>query len=154
VLSRAFRVTYPRVFRRLAALSDAAGVPSLGLAICDGSGAMLFRKPADGFPLPLLGSGCPLWPLYQMLGRPNVPARELLELGGRIPRRFDTYTIAETWPARDFGGPQVTRCYMLILPSPDPAEAVHPAPIGTTCRICARADCAARREPAVIGTAD
>ena len=153
-LSRAFGAGYPAVFRRLAALADAAGLPSLGLAVCDGSGTLIFRKAAEGFPLPLFGAACPLWPLYQALSRPNVPMRESLELVGRVPRRFETYSLAESWAAEGFGGPQVTRAHMLILPSADPDAGARPVPVGTSCRICTRAGCPARREPAVIGLPD
>jgi hypothetical protein len=79
----AFSTDYPAVFRRMLALADAAGFPSLGLAVCDGSGSMILRKSAEGFPLPLFGAACPLWPLYQALTRPHVPLRERLELPGQ-----------------------------------------------------------------------
>jgi predicted transcriptional regulator len=101
--------------------------------------------------LPLFGAACPLWPLYQALARPHVPFRDLVELAGRTPRRFTCYTIAESRPAEGFGGPQVVRAYMLILPA-DPAETARPTPVGTSCRICPRAACPARRELSVIGT--
>jgi predicted transcriptional regulator/DNA-binding XRE family transcriptional regulator len=149
-IARALGTDYPSVFRRIAALADAAGLPSLGLAVCDGSGTMLFRKSAEGFPLPLFGAACPLWPLYQSLARPHVPGRDLIELAGRSPRRFTCYTLAESRPAEGFGGPQVTRAHMLILPA-DPGEAARASPVGTSCRICPRAECPARREPSVIG---
>jgi predicted transcriptional regulator/DNA-binding XRE family transcriptional regulator len=153
-VSRAVSQAYPAVFRRIAALADAAGLPSLGLAVCDGSGTLIFRKSAEGFPLPLFGAACPLWPLYQALARPHVPFRDVLELVGRVPRRFETWTFAESWPSGGFGGPQVTRSYMLILPSRDAGGGARAAPVGTSCRICPRADCTARRELSVIGLLD
>jgi hypothetical protein len=133
------------------ALADAAGFPSLGLAVCDGSGVMILRKSAEGFPLPLFGAACPLWPLYQALTRPHVPLRERLELPGRVPRRFDSYSYAATRSAGGFGGPVVARSYMLLLPASDAGEAAPASPVGSGCRICPRAACLARREPSVIG---
>jgi predicted transcriptional regulator/DNA-binding XRE family transcriptional regulator len=153
-IARAFGADYPAVFRRMAALADAGGVTSLGLAVCDGSGTMLFRKSAEGFPLPLFGAGCPLWPLYQALSRPRVPTHEVIELPGRTPRRFDCYTVAESRATEGFGGPQVTRSFMLVIPAADAGEAVRAAPVGPSCRICPRTACAARREPSVIGHLD
>jgi predicted transcriptional regulator len=147
----AFPVGYPAVFRRLLALADAAGFPSLGLAVCDASGSMILRKSAEGFPLPLFGAACPLWPLYQALTRPHVPLKERLELPGRMPRRFDSYSYAETRSTGGFGGPVVARSYMLILPAADIGDAAPPVPVGSGCRICARPACPARREPSVIG---
>jgi predicted transcriptional regulator/DNA-binding XRE family transcriptional regulator len=149
-LAAAFGADYPSVFRRMTALADAGAHPSLGLAICDGSGTMLFRKSAEGFPLPLFGAACPLWPLYQSLARPHVPGRDVVELAGRSPRRFTCYTFAENRAVDGFGGPQVIRAHMLILPA-DAGEAARPTPVGTNCRICLRTGCPARREPSVIG---
>jgi XRE family transcriptional regulator, fatty acid utilization regulator len=150
-LLSAFSTDYPAVFRRMLALADAAGFPSLGLAVCDGSGVMMLRKSAEGFPLPLFGAACPLWPLYQALTRPHVPLKERLELPGRVPRRFDSYSYAATWSAGGFGGPVVARSYMLLLPASDAGEARSASPVGSGCRICPRAACLARREPSVIG---
>ncbi len=150
-LLAAFSTDYPAVFRRMLALADAAGFPSLGLAVCDGSGVMILRKSAEGFPLPLFGAACPLWPLYQALTRPHVPLRERLELPGRVPRRFDSYSYAATRSAGGFGGPVVARSYMLLLPASDAGEAAPASPVGSGCRICPRAACLARREPSVIG---
>jgi predicted transcriptional regulator len=127
-IARAFGADYPAVFRRMAALADAGGVMSLGLAICDGSGTMIFRKSAEGFPLPLFGAACPLWPLYQALARPRVPTHEVIELVGRTPRRFDCYTVAESRATEGFGGPQVTRSSMLILPSTDARDHTRAVP--------------------------
>jgi predicted transcriptional regulator len=150
-LLAAFPVGYPAVFRRLMALADAAGFPSLGLAVCDASGSMILRKSAEGFPLPLFGAACPLWPLYQALTRPHVALKERLELPGRLPRRFDSYSYAETRSTGGFGGPVVARSYMLILPATETGEAAPCVPVGSGCRICPRAACPARREPSVIG---
>jgi predicted transcriptional regulator/DNA-binding XRE family transcriptional regulator len=150
----AFGAGYPAVFRRLAALADAAGIPSLGLAVCDGSGTMVLRKPAEGFPLPLFGGACPLWPLYQSLARPHLATRDLVELVGRAPRHFTCYTVAESRPANGFGGPQVVHAHMLILPAADSSGGTPAAPVGTSCRICPRTACPARREPSVIGVLD
>lgn len=151
ILARSFSADYPAVFRRIAALADAAGFPSIGLAVCDGSGTLIFRKSAEGFPLPLFGAACPLWPLYQALARPNVPSREVLELVGRVPRRFGSYTVAESWAPEGFEGPQITRSYMLVLPTSATPQGQRVAPVGTSCRICPRTGCPARRESSVIG---
>jgi transcriptional regulator with XRE-family HTH domain len=151
-LAAEFGADFPAVFRRLAALAEGAGHPSVGLAVCDGSGAMVFRRPAEGFPLPLFGGACPLWPLYEAMARPGVPIRRTLELAGRQRRRFDSYTFAETRALGGFGGPLLTRSYMLVLTAAASADATEALVVGGTCRICVKADCAARREPTVIET--
>ncbi|MFV0358858.1 short-chain fatty acyl-CoA regulator family protein [Tropicimonas sp.] len=151
-LSRRFGATLAAVFRRLAALPAGDMDAEIGLVACDGSGTLTFRKPVDGFPLPRYSGACPLWPLYQALSRPMVPLRATVEIGSRAPRRFLTYAICEPGLPGGFDGPQVLEAAMLILPEqaipPQHAEIVQE--IGTSCRICPRGDCAARREPSIM----
>lgn len=153
-LAAEFEVGYPAVFRRFAVLSTSAGFPSVGLAVCDGSGTLIFRKAAEGFPLPLFGSACPLWPLFQSLSRPAVPMRMLLEMAAPVPRRFVTYSFAELARPRGFDGPHLLRSYMLILPAPSAEAGTPPSRVGTSCRICPRPDCPARRELSIVGVAE
>ncbi|MBC7158004.1 MAG: DUF2083 domain-containing protein, partial [Rhodobacteraceae bacterium] len=138
------------VLRRLAALPGAADT---GLLICDGAGALLMRKPVEGFRPPRFGAGCPLWPLYAALARPMQPLVVTIETAARLPRRFAAVAIAQ--PRRPAGPdlPPVWEATMLLRPAPAPAAGIAaPAPlrVGTTCRICPRADCPARREPALV----
>jgi predicted transcriptional regulator len=114
---------------------------------------MTFRRPAEGFPMPLLGSACPLWPLYQALSRPGVPIRRILRLAGRLERRFDSYAFAETDLVGGFDGPVLTRSYMLVLPRAGAGEGADGSVVGTNCRICPAVACAARREASLLGTA-
>lgn len=152
LLARRFGAGLAQVFRRLAALPEQAGAPAVGLVTCDGSGTLTFRKPAPGFALPRFGAACPLWPLYQALLRPMTPIRAVVEEAGLIPRRFLTYAICQPSHPLGFDGPQVVEALMLILPAPGPAPG-GVVPIGTSCRICPRPDCAARREPSIMGDA-
>lgn len=72
------------VLRRLATLprqSEAVqGAPPFGLAVCDGAGALVFRRRLAAFSIPRFGAGCPLWPLYRALGRPGQPEAALIEM--------------------------------------------------------------------------
>lgn len=142
------------VLRRLAALP---GASNTGLLICDGAGALVLRKPLDGFRPPRFGAGCPLWPLYAALARPMQPLVVTVETAARLPRRFAAVAIAQ--PRRPAGPdlPPLWEATMLLRPAPAPVTVPAPggaAPaalrIGTTCRICPRADCPARREPALV----
>lgn len=133
------------LLRRLAfAGRDRAGRP-MGLFIADGSGAMMFRKPIDGFAAPRFGAGCPLWPLFQALGRIGQPIRQVLEMPDG--RTFEAHSVAKSAPVAGFSGAVVTEATMLV------AEVAAPAriPVGTACRICPRSGCAARREAALVG---
>lgn len=137
------------VMRRLAALRP-AGFETAGLLVCDGSGALVLRRPTPGFPLPRPGDNCPLWPLYQALALPQTALSHLVETPGG--RRFRTLSYATRSQPEGAGGPVLSRAQMLILP-PDPGAAEAPATrIGPACRICPRPDCPARREPSILAT--
>ncbi len=69
-LAAQFSQPIDRILRRAAALPEGEdGMRRTGLLICDGAGAITFRKPVKGFALPRFGAGCPLWPLYHALAR-------------------------------------------------------------------------------------
>ncbi|WP_172296794.1 helix-turn-helix transcriptional regulator [Pseudoruegeria sp. HB172150] len=142
------------ILRRLATLPTPRGAGRIGLVTCDGSGALTFRKPVDGFPLPRFGAACPLWPLYQALGRPLAPVRAVVEMTGRDRRRFLAYAVAEPVGQPGFDAPPVFEAVMLIVPGDRvriPEE--RGLAVGTSCRICPQRRCAARREPSILAEA-
>lgn len=157
-LAARFGVPMGAVFRRLATLPpDLDGVPRMGLVVCDASGTLTLRRPAPGFALPRFGAACPLWPLYEALSRPMQPIRSLVDMAGRLPQRFLTYAFCQPSHPAGFDGPVLMEAMMLILPAPrhgDDAEAERAVTsirrIGSSCRICPRADCAGRREPSIL----
>ncbi len=135
-----------QVMRRLACLPGQAA----GLVICDGAGALTFRKAVEGFSLPRFGAACPLWPLYQALSRPMVPIRAVVEMAGREPRRFVTYAICQPLRPAGFDAPQVLEAVMLIVPEAVELAGAVAQPVGPTCRVCPRQECVARREPSIL----
>jgi len=161
-MARRFGVDLGAVFRRLAALPQEVLGGSVGLVSCDASGTLTFRKPVEGFSVPRYSAACPLWPLYQALSRPVAPVRQVVEMGGRAPQVFLTYALCQPLQPAGFGGPQVLEAQMLVVPlelaqnfapgSVGEVERAAAMPIGTSCRICPRAECAARREPSIMGT--
>nr|MDJ0825743.1 helix-turn-helix domain-containing protein [Rhodobacter sp.] len=114
-LADRFGADLAAVLRRLATLPE-DGAGRIGLVVCDGSGALTFRKPVEGFPLPRFGAACPLWPLYQALSRPMTPVRALVEMSGRARERFLTYAISQPAGAAGFDTPTVFEATMLMLP--------------------------------------
>ena len=138
-----------RVFRRLATLPEGAlppGAGPYGLALCDGAGALLFRKPLPGFGMPRSGAACAFWPLFAALARPGLPQRAAVEMPG--PVRFEAWAWAGAVNAGDFDAPPVLRAGMLIAPAG--AGTAAALKVGATCRICPRTACPARREPAIV----
>jgi hypothetical protein len=129
--------------RRLAALPG----PQAGLVICDGSGTLTFRKPAIGFPLPRFGAACPLWPLYTALAHPMQAIEARVEMSGQSDRRHRAIAWAETQHPAGLRGPELRQAAMLILPDDSSGPVTR---IGSSCRVCARGDCPARREPSIL----
>ena len=152
-LARRFDVPLAQVLRRIACLPRGAGVPEVGLVLCDGSGTLTFRRPVAGFALPRFGGACPVWPLYQALLRPAQPLCVAVQSGGRIAHRFTAYACADTRGTARFDAPPVIEATMLLVPESHQPEAAPPGPIrrvGPSCRICAERDCPARREPSIL----
>lgn len=134
------------VMRRLACVSAA----SAGLVICDGSGTLTFRKPVAGFALPRFGSACPLWPLYAALGHPHQPFEARVVVAGQSDRRHRVIAWSEARHPQGVRGPELRESAMLILPD----DGIGPAhAVGSSCRVCARGDCPARREPSILSAA-
>ena len=146
-LAAQFHTDIHRIFRRLVSLPEGWNNRPVGLVMCDGSGTLTFRKPLDGFALPRFGAACPLWPLYQALARPHVPLRQIVEQSGQLSPRFMCYAVALQSQVGGFDAAPVVTSAMLILPHDDAAAS---QPIGTSCRICPRQHCLARREPAIV----
>ena len=141
-----FGVDLPLAFRRLAALPEEIAGASLGLAICDESGAVLVRKPAQGFAMPKSAAPCAVWPLFGMLRRPGEAARMRLRQGEAVVTAF--VACQEVVPAR-FGMASVMRPHMLIAPQAEDHMGLPVAEVGVHCRICPIERCPLRREPPV-----
>ena len=145
-LAARFGVEVLAAMRRIAALPDAAA----GLVICDGSGTLIFRKPASGFAVPRFGAACPLWPLYTALGRPMQPVEAVVAMAGAGGLCHRVIAYGQTRYPVGLRGPELRAAAMLILPAGAAAGGVK---IGSTCRICPQAGCPARREPSILAEA-
>ena len=84
--------------------------------------------------------------------RTTVPIRRVVEQQGQPARRYLAYAICEPRQPDRFDAPAVVEATMLFVPLERLDFIDHPeAPlgIGTSCRVCARENCPARREPLV-----
>jgi predicted transcriptional regulator len=149
-ISFEYGVPLSRVLRRMAQLPLSNGHPPIGLAVCDGAGAITFLKSVPGFTMPRSGGACPLWPIFGALSRPNQPIRMDVALPAPNATRFLCYAVAEPSGPSGFDAPSAMQSIMLVMPDP-PEPATTPYPVGLSCRICPRHDCASRREPALTG---
>lgn len=135
------------VMRRLAAVPELGA----GLVACDASGTLTFRKPTAGFALPRFGAACPLWPLYAALGRPLQPVETVVEMAGQGGRLHRVLAWSASLHPLGLRGPELREAAMLILPADPGPQAV--LPIGSSCRVCPRPACPARREPSILSEA-
>lgn len=150
-LAAEFGVDLPAAMRRLAAMPERHLPGGAGLVIADAAGSVLFRKALAGFALPRFGAPCPLWPLYLALSRPLVPVRRRVTQLGRGTAHFDC--LALSWPQRAtaFTEDPLYHSAMLILPlRAGDVEASSFIQIGSSCRVCPRLRCHARREPSIL----
>jgi len=148
-IALAFQCDLPTAFRRLAALPHDAIGP-VGLLTCDAAGTLLFRKPMDGFGMPRDAGACALWPLFQVLGQPQVPVRLRLRQSGRGQHIVLAFAVAEQVAPATFARPALMRGHMLLLPDRDEDAGTPLREVGASCRICPLRDCPARREPSII----
>jgi hypothetical protein len=137
--------------RRLAQLPAGRLAQPVGLAVCDASGTLIYRKPLADFAMPRFGAGCPLWPLYRALNRPMVVLRDRVVQPGRDVRPLTAWAVALPTGAPEANRDPLLEAHMLIVPPGEASEA-EPAPVGVTCRICPREACGGRREPSILGS--
>lgn len=151
-LAEALGAEPARVMRRLAALPPDLLPTPVGLAICDASGVLTYRKPLPDFPMPRFGAACPLWPLYRALSRPHVI------LAGPVVQAGRGGTLWAEALATPLSGPAVNadplyQAQMLVRPLPSGAERPETVPqLGVACRVCPRDACQARREPSILAS--
>ncbi|MBA4352093.1 MAG: XRE family transcriptional regulator [Rhodobacter sp.] len=146
-IAQAAGLSVVAVMRRLALRPGAAA----GLVVCDGSGTMVFRKPAEGFAVPRFGAACPLWPIFAALGRPGSPVLADLVTVGRGARRFRALAWCDLRHPEGLGGVELREAAMLVWPVEGAVTGGMAVQVGTSCRVCARAGCPARREPSIMG---
>lgn len=149
-----FDASFEQVAHRLTTLQrpGVERVPFFFLRI-DEAGNVSKRLDGAGFPFAAHGGGCPLWSVHQVFRRPGEIHRQWLEL----PSGERYFSIARTVVSA--GRPRITRAVALACAAEhaprlayarveEGGEAV-PTPIGVTCRLCHRAECAARAVPPI-----
>ncbi len=151
VLAAHFDADLPAVLRRLASLPPDVNLAPMGLAIADQTGALTYLKTIPGFTPSRYTAGCPLWPLFTALSQPMRPVKSEVVLPGQAGARFMCYAIAVPKTPADFSSAPVLETTMLVVSDPAPGP-VEPIKAGVSCRVCPRAQCAARREPSAINT--
>ena len=75
-------------------------------------------------------------------------AETLIEVPGAAGRRFRVLAFCQPRFPAGFRGPELREAAMLILP--DHARVGEALAVGSTCRVCQRLQCPARREPSIL----
>ncbi|CUH82643.1 XRE family transcriptional regulator [Tropicibacter naphthalenivorans] len=138
-----------RVMRRLASLPAEILPEPVGLAICDASGVLRYRKPLPDFPMPRFGAACPLWPLYHALNRPQVILSRPLVQPGRTGHGIwaDALAVPQGLAVNDDAQYE---SHMLVRTYQPGATDAPPREVGVACRVCPRDACTARSEPSIL----
>jgi predicted transcriptional regulator/transcriptional regulator with XRE-family HTH domain len=155
-LSRQFGVSFEQAAHRLTTLQKPGQekVPFFFIRV-DVAGNVSKRLEGAHFPFAVHGCSCPLWSLHHVFRRPDEVLTQWLE----FPDGQRFFSIARTVSTGGgaFGEPRVEHAIALVcearhadrLVYHQPQKAEHPTPVGTTCRLCHRINCAARAEPPI-----
>lgn len=159
-LGSRFGASFEQVCHRLVTLSKpgAEGV-RFGFMRSDPAGYVTKRFALPRLPLPRYGNACPLWAVYAAFQSPGAVVRQLAQFPGGDRFLFLARAVEKDRPA--FGMPRHLLSVMLACDALHAGELVYgdgldlsraaPAtPVGQTCRVCVRRDCAYREEDPII----
>lgn len=155
-LGRRYGTSFEQVAHRLTTLQrpGAEGVPFFFVRV-DAAGNVSKRYAADVFPFARYGGSCPLWNVHDAFRSPRRILTQIVQL----PDGQKFFSIARTVHGEigGYGAPRIDRAVALgcaidraselVYAADVDLEAAPAAPIGVTCRLCDRKDCAARAHP-------
>ncbi len=158
-LRQLYNASYEQVAHRLVTLrrKGEEGIP-FGFLRSDPAGRLTKHFPLPGLLLPYSGHACPLWAIYSAFRTPDMPVRQVVRFSDGSRYLFVARTVQRR--AAAFHEPPVTASIMLacdVLHADGTVYAQgldlgnHGAdvPVGPTCRLCTRPDCASRQEEAL-----
>ena len=158
-LGRQFGASFEQTAHRLTTLQKPGQerVPFFFIRV-DPAGNVSKRLDGAGFPFARHGGGCPLWSVHHAFSTPRQVVTQWLELPDG--QRF--FSIARTVTAGGgaFGAPRVERAIALGCAAEHAGKLIYTqdrpgfgpetaTPIGVTCRLCHRTECAARSAPPI-----
>jgi predicted transcriptional regulator/transcriptional regulator with XRE-family HTH domain len=158
-LQQTYGASFEQVAHRLVTLRKPGegGVPFAFLR-SDPAGRLTKHFPLPGLPLPSAGHACPLWAIYEAFRTPERAVRQLVQFPdgsrylfvaraqARRPASFSDRTIHTSIMLACDALQADRTVYGTGLALADPAFDV---PVGPSCRLCPRRDCAERQEEAI-----
>lgn len=155
-IGRRFGASFEQVAHRLTTMQrpGAEGIAFFFVRV-DAAGNMSKRYSGDVFPFARYGGSCPLWNIHETFRLPRRILTQIIEL----PDGSRYFSIARTVQggAGGFNAPVAERAVALGCRIGDASALIYAqdldlaaataTPIGLTCRLCERSDCAARAHP-------
>jgi predicted transcriptional regulator/transcriptional regulator with XRE-family HTH domain len=157
LLEQRFGASYEQICHRLTTLQkpDARGIP-LHLVRIDIAGNISKRFSASGLRIPRFGSSCPRWVIHSAFLTPNTIRSQI----SKMPDGATYFTTARTVtkPGLGFSRPkshyaislgcEISHAHRMIYSEGINLDAPkHIMPVGVSCRLCERPDCAQRAAP-------
>ncbi|MBU6267984.1 MAG: DUF2083 domain-containing protein [Sphingomonadales bacterium] len=157
-LTGQFGTSFEQTAHRLTTLNKpgAERVPFFFIRV-DAAGNVSKRLDGAGFPFASHGGGCPLWSVHSVFTKPLQVVTQWLELPDG--QRFFSIARSVLSGGGGYTRPRVERAIALACAAEHAPKLVYAAgldprraeatPIGISCRLCHRPDCAARGLPPI-----
>ncbi|MEQ8506315.1 MAG: short-chain fatty acyl-CoA regulator family protein [Rhodospirillales bacterium] len=159
-LQQAFGVSLEQTCQRLATLRRPGreGVRFHFLRI-DQAGNVFKRLSGSGLPIPRFAGICPRWNVHAASGRPGSVDAQILQLADGSA--FLSVAFGKRRPGAGYSSPDGNYALALGCRLEDAGDLVYSTgldltrsetflPVGVTCRLCERTDCAQRAHPTLI----
>ena len=159
-LQQAFGVSLEQTCQRLATLRRPGeeGVRFHFLRI-DQAGNVFKRFSGSGLPIPRFAGICPRWNVHAASGRPGSVDAQVLQLADGSA--YLSVAFGQRRPGAGYNAPDGSYALALGCRLEDAGELVYSIgldltrsetflPVGVTCRLCERTDCAQRAHPTLI----
>ena len=162
-LRQVYHASFEQVAHRLVTLRRPGqqGI-AFGFLRSDPAGRLTKHFPLPGLLLPNSGHACPLWAIYGAFRTPDVPLRQVVRFSDGSRYLFLARTVQRR--TASFREQVVASSVMLACDVLHADRTVYGAgldlsdldadvPVGPSCRLCPRRDCASRQEEALSTTA-
>lgn len=161
-LRQVYHASFEQVAHRLVTLRRPGeeGVP-FGFLRSDPAGRLTKHFPLPGLLLPNSGHACPLWAIYGAFRSPDALLRQVVRFSDGSRYLFVARTVQRR--TASFREPVIASSVMLACDVLHADRTVYGAgldlsdqnadiPVGPSCRLCTRRDCASRQEEALSPT--
>ena len=161
-LCHKFDASFEQVCHRLVTLRK-PGMEGIrfGFMRSNPAGYVTKRFPLPYMPLPRYGNACPLWAVYRAFQTPGTMVRQLVEfptgrryffLARAVEKTLPSYSATKHWISIMLVCQSLHADKIVYGDGLDISPAAPATPVGQTCRLCARRNCASREEDPIINT--